>query len=147
MVVSFGETIHQTAAYLPQTHVISKDARDTVLVETSHPGDPLELVFLQFSSSNELRLPEDARIVFVDFQFDLLPSRGWFCFLPLTFALPGTGSIFRIRVTSLHLNLALTLQSQVHPLSEQLSVGGGLLQQKFQASPAIDVIFCFLAGC
>jgi hypothetical protein len=42
--------------------------------------------------------------------------------------------------------LALALQSQVHSLLQQVSVGGGFLQQKFETGPAIDVIFWLLGG-
>jgi len=130
--------------YLPQTHVISKDAGDAVLVKTSHPGNALELVVLQFSPRNELRLSKDSRVIFIKCQFNLLPSRCRLCLLAFTFAFPGTGSIIRIRVILSYLKLALALQSQLHSLLQQLGVGCGFLEQKFQASPAIDVILCFL---
>lgn len=61
--------------YLPQTHVIGKDAGDTVLVKTSHPGDALQLVILQFSPGDQLGLSKNSRVVFINFQFDFLPPR------------------------------------------------------------------------
>jgi hypothetical protein len=53
--------------YLPQAHVISKDAGDAILMETSHPGDTLELVVLQLRPSNKLRLSKDSCIAFINF--------------------------------------------------------------------------------